>query len=65
MFVVVVVVDVDDGDDDIDDHGDDDDHGDHKALTCTASLCASLSEDASDWRPPLLLNDLYHTNASL
>ena len=64
MFVVVVVVDddVDDGDDDIDDHGDDDDH---EALTCTASLCASLSEDASDWRPPLLLNDLYHTNASL
>jgi len=62
VFVVVVVVDVDDGDDDIDDHGDDDDH---EALTCTASLCASLSEDASDWRPPLLLNDLYHTNASL
>ena len=62
MFVVVVV---DDGDDDIYDHGDDDDHGDHEALTCTASLCASLSEDASDRRPPLLLNDLYHTNASL
>ena len=62
MFVVVVV------DDDVDDDiGDDDDidDDDHEALTCTASLCASLSEDVSDWRPPLLLNDLYHTNASL